>query len=125
MVTLLIVDDQPGVLDVLRQYFALEPDIRIVGEATDGRLAIALARELQPDLIITDIKMPNLGGIDAIPHVQQVAPGSKVIILSIYDDSATRAQALAAGASAFVAKQDQAEVLLDVVRQLSGRSSSP
>lgn len=125
MVTLLIVDDQRGVLDVLRQYFALEPDIRIVGEATDGRLAIALARELQPDLIIADIKMPHLGGIDAIPHVRQVAPGSKVIILSIYDDSATRAQALAAGASAFVAKQDQAEVLLDVVRQLTGWANSP
>lgn len=120
MVTLLIVDDQPGVLDALRQYFAVEPDIRIVGEAADGQLAIALASELQPDVIIIDIRMPNLGGIDAIPHLRQVAPGSKVIILTIYDDSASRAQALAAGASAFVAKQDQAEVLLDVVRQLTG-----
>ena len=125
MVTLLIVDDQPGVLDALRQYFALEPDIRIVGEAADGQSAIGLARELQPNLVITDIRMPNLGGIAAIPLLQQVAPGSKVIILSIYDDSATRAQALAAGASAFVAKQDHAEVLLDVVRQLTGGANLP
>ncbi|HEX8221790.1 MAG TPA: response regulator transcription factor [Chloroflexia bacterium] len=120
MVTVLIVDDQPGVLDALRQYFAVEPDIRIVGEATDGRIAVALAGELQPDLVITDIRMPNLGGIASIPRLREVAPQSKVIILTIYDDPATRAQAVAAGASAFVAKQDHAEVLLDVVRQVSG-----
>ncbi len=125
MVTVLIVDDQPGVLDALRQYFAVEPDIKIVGEAADGQIAIALAGELQPDVVVTDIKMPNLGGIAAIPLLFQAAPLSKVIILSIYDDSATRAQALAAGASAFVAKQDQAEVLLDVVRQLTGRANLP
>ena len=120
MVTVLIVDDQPGVLDALRQYFAVEPDIRIVGEATDGRIAVALAGELQPDVVITDIRMPNLGGLDSIPRLREVAPQSKVIILTIYDDPATRAQAVAAGASAFVAKQDHAEVLLDVVRQVSG-----
>jgi DNA-binding NarL/FixJ family response regulator len=120
MVTVLIVDDQPGVLDALRQYFAVEPDIRIVGEATDGRIAVALAGELQPDVVITDIRMPNLGGIDSIPRLREVTPRSKVIILTIYDDPTTRAQAVAAGASAFVAKQDHAEVLLDVVRQVSG-----
>ena len=125
MVTLLIVDDQPGVLDALRQYFALEPDTRIVGEAADGQIAVALARELQPDLIITDIRMPDLGGIASIPLLRQAAPSSKVIILSIYDDPATRAQALAAGAGAFVAKQDQAEALLEVVRQMAGQADSP
>ncbi|HEX8599678.1 MAG TPA: response regulator transcription factor [Chloroflexia bacterium] len=125
MITLLIVDDQPSVLDALREYFAVEPDIRIVGEAADGQIAVALARELQPDVVITDIRMPNLGGIEAIPGLLEGAPGSKVIVLSIYDDSAARALALAAGANAFVAKQDQAEFLLHVVRELTGWTNLP
>jgi DNA-binding NarL/FixJ family response regulator len=120
---LLIVDDQPTVLDALRQYFAMEPDIEIVGEATDGEIAIALAKELQPDVVITDIKMPNLGGIAAIEAIRELAPTSKVIILSIYDNPDMRAQALSAGADEFVAKQDQPDELLAVVRRLGGMAA--
>jgi DNA-binding NarL/FixJ family response regulator len=122
MITLLIVDDQRAVLDALREYFAAEPDIEIVGEAADGQIATALAKELQPDVVIVDVKMPNLGGIAATPILREIAPNSKVVILSIYDDPTTRAHALAAGANEFVAKQDQAEVLLDVVRRVAAQA---
>ncbi len=122
MLTILIVDDQPSVLDALRQCFALEPDIQIVGKARDGASALALAQELHPDIVLTDIKMPNMDGLSATRVLRQIEPKIKVIILSIYDDSSTRAQALSAGAVEFVGKHDPAEALLAAIRRAAGES---
>ncbi|MEO8287479.1 MAG: response regulator transcription factor [Chloroflexota bacterium] len=116
MLTILIVDDQPSVLAALEQCFALEPDLSIVGYAADGNEALALAQQLHPDIVLTDIKMPNMNGIAATVALRAVAPEIKVVILTVYDNPATRAQALAAGADAFVAKHDDADVLLAAIR---------
>ena len=117
MVRMILVDDQPVVLDALRQCFAMEPDILIVGEAGDGTTALALANKLQPDVMLTDIKMPNMDGIAITIALRESAPEIKVVVLSIYDDAATRGQAISAGASEFVGKHDPAEVLLAAVRR--------
>jgi len=122
MLTILIVDDQPSVLDALRQCFALEPDIQIIGKASDGVTALAMAQELHPDIVVTDIKMPNMDGLAATTALRKVEPKIKVIILSIYDDTSTRAQALSAGAVEFVGKHDPAEALLAAVRRAGGGS---
>jgi DNA-binding NarL/FixJ family response regulator len=124
MLTILIVDDQPQVLDALRQCFAMEPDIAIVGKANDGLSAVALARELHPDIVLTDIKMPHMDGIEVARALHEIAPETRVVILSIYDGSANREQARAAGAAEFVCKHESAETLLAAVRRAAATSPS-
>jgi DNA-binding NarL/FixJ family response regulator len=121
MLTILIVDDQPSVLDALRQCFALEPDIRIVGNASDGQEALARARELHPDIVVTDIKMPIMDGLEVTTALREVSPETRVVILSIYDGSVNREQAKAAGAAEFVGKHDRAEDLLAAIRRAGAR----
>src|SRR5689334_1764564 len=78
MLTILIVDDQPQVLDALRQCFAMEPDITIVGKANDGLSAVTLARELHPDIVLTDIKMPHMDGLEVARTLHEIAPETRV-----------------------------------------------
>ena len=120
VITVLLADDQPSVLQALRECFALEPELRIVGEAGDGKVALALAQRLHPDVVVTDIKMPNMDGIAVTQALQEVAPDVRVVILTVYEDIATRAQAVAAGAVAFVAKHEPAEVLLEAIYSAVG-----
>jgi len=115
MITMLLVDDQPSVLQALRVCFALEPNLEIVGEALDGEIALALAQQLQPDIMLTDVKMPNMDGITATEALRVLAPDTQVVILSVHDNKATRVQAFAAGAVAFIAKHEPAEALLDAI----------
>lgn len=122
MLTMLIVDDQPAVLEALRQCFALEPDLLIIGKAENGMEALALAQKLHPDVVVTDLKMPTMDGIAATIALREVDPSIKVVILSIYDDRSTRAQALAAGASAFVGKHSSADELLAAIREVAGKA---
>jgi two-component system response regulator DesR len=121
MLTILIVDDQPAVLNALQQCFALEPDIQIIGTAEDGVQALALVRELRPDILLTDIKMPQLDGIAATVALREMASETQVVILSVYDDHSMRTQALDAGAAAFVGKHDPAEVLIAELRRVATR----
>jgi DNA-binding NarL/FixJ family response regulator len=123
MPTILLVDDQPSVLNALRQCFAMEPDLQIIGTAEDGAQAIALVRDLHPDILLTDIKMPLMNGIVATRAVHQASPATRVVILSVYDDPLTRSQALAAGAAAFVAKHDPADLLIAEIRRVAASLS--
>ena len=78
MITLLLVDDQPAVLQALRECFALEPNVEIVGEAGDGEVALELAKQLHPDIMLTDLKMPNMDGIAATEAIREISPDTKV-----------------------------------------------
>jgi DNA-binding NarL/FixJ family response regulator len=115
MIKLLLVDDQPSVRMGLRMRLALEPDVTIVGEAGDGELA--LAQTLHPDVIVMDVHMPRMDGIAATAALRQVAPRIVVVLLSLYDDVATRSRAQEAGALAFVQKQGTMDSLLAAIRQ--------
>jgi DNA-binding NarL/FixJ family response regulator len=117
MITVLLVDDMPGVRQGLWMRLALEPDIAVVGEAANGTEALALAVRLRPDVILMDVQMPVLDGIAATEQIHVMAPGSAVVILSLYDDPQTRAEAARAGAATFVAKQEPLETLLSAIRQ--------
>jgi DNA-binding NarL/FixJ family response regulator len=112
---MLLVDDQPAVLQALRECFALEPNLQIVGEAGDGQLALEMAQELHPDIMVTDIKMPIMDGITATEALRNLAPDTKVVILTVHDSKTTRVQAFAAGAVAFIAKHEPAEALLEAI----------
>ncbi|HEU4793299.1 MAG TPA: response regulator transcription factor, partial [Nitrolancea sp.] len=117
MIKLFLVDDQPSALRGLRQRLSLEPDIRVIGEACNGEDAVQLVPTLCPDIVLMDVAMPGMDGITATTELRHVCPQSAVVILSLYDDSATRERAQSAGAVAFVAKDRVEELLLWTVRQ--------
>ena len=117
MITILLVDDQSIVRQGLRMELALEPDLKVIGEAENGEDALELARRLQPDVILMDVQLPLMDGITTTVKLRTIAPGCAVVILSLYDDAKTRAAARAAGVAAFVGKQEQAEKLLAAIRQ--------
>lgn len=120
MITLLVVDDQPSVRRGLRMLLALEPDLKTLGEASDGLEAVAAVRTLQPDVVVMDIDMPRMDGLTATKTLAAEAPQSAVVILSIHDDEAMRQRAQAAGAAAFVGKQAGDLALIDAIHQAAG-----
>lgn len=106
----------------LRALLGATPGWRIVGEACNGREAIEAARILQPDLIIADISMPQLNGLDAIPRLLRTAPNTRILVLSMHDEEELIQRALQAGASAYVLKSDAEQSLLRAVELvLSGK----
>ncbi len=117
MVKILLVDDQSAVRDGLRMRLELEPDLTIVGEAGDGLEAVALAQTLAPDVVVMDVEMPGLDGIEAARQLQERAPGMAIVMLSIHCDAATHTRAREAGASAFVEKRAAVDVLLAEIRR--------
>ena len=123
MTTLVLVDDQVTIRQGLRMRLALEPDITILGEAGDAASALALVPSLAPDVVIMDVELPDGNGIDVTAALHAAAPRSAVVMLSLHDDGETRARALAAGASAFVAKHQPDGTLLAAIRQASSRAA--
>src|SRR5256714_4329238 len=93
MIRLLLVDDQPVVRRGLCLRFQLEPDMQVVGEASTGREALTLAQTLSPDVVLMDIEMPGMDGIEATAALRRVVPQSAVVILSIHTDRQTRVRA--------------------------------
>jgi two-component system response regulator NreC len=124
MIRLLLVDDQPAVRRGLLIRLHLEPDIQIVGEASTGREALALAQMLTPDVVLLDIEMPGMDGIEATTALRAVIPQSAVVILSIHTDRQTRMRAQAAGAVAFVEKRGTTDTLLAAIRQAAGQTGN-
>ena len=117
MIRLLLVDDQPTVLRGLGMRLRLEPDIQIVGEASTGREALTLAQTLSPDVVLMDVEMPDMDGIETTTVLRATVSGSTVVILSIHGDQPTRARARAAGAVAFVEKRGRTDDLLAAIRR--------
>ncbi len=117
MIRVLLVDDQQAVRRGLRLRFHLEPDIQIVGEASTGKEALTLAQKLAPDVVLMDIEMPEMDGIETTAALRAALSQSAVVILSTHDDPRTRARAQAAGAVAFVEKRGTIDILLATIRQ--------
>lgn len=103
-IKVLIVDDNEGTRDGTRQLLAYEDNIDIIGFAENGRIAIERVQELQPHVVLMDINMPEMTGIEATEQLREVAPRTKVIMVSVQDDTQYLKQAFKAGAVDFVAK---------------------
>ena len=117
MIRVLVVDDQPRVRQGLRMRLTLESDIRVIGEANNGAEAIVRAQLIHPDVIVMDVEMPGIDGIQAAEALRGLTPRIAVVVLSIHDDAPTRARAFAAGAKAFVGKHRADDTLIQAVRQ--------
>ena len=117
-VRVLLVDDQPMLRTGFRLIFASEPDIEVVGEAGDGEVALTQVAALQPDVVLMDIRMPRMDGVEATRRIvaDHAANGVRVLILTTYDLDEYVVEALRAGASGFLLKDSPAEDLVDAVR---------
>jgi DNA-binding NarL/FixJ family response regulator len=115
-IRLLVVDDHPIFRAGLLALVANEPDMRVVGEAADGREAVAKFHELLPDITLLDLQMPEMNGIDALRAIRKDYPATKVIVLTTYAGDVLAQQALKAGAQAYVLKGMIRRELLDTIR---------
>jgi len=116
----LIVDDNPAVRKLICQLFSREADFEVCGEAENGREAILLAQELSPDLIVTDLSMPTMNGLEETCALKKLMPGVPIILYSAHMDSFVEKEAFHAGASAVVPKTDVVALLIATSRSLLG-----
>jgi NarL family two-component system response regulator LiaR len=112
----LIVDDHGVVREGLRAYLELEPDIQVVGEAKDGLEAVRRAAELQPDVVLMDLVMPNMDGVDATSRIKEQQPATHVIILTSFLDDERVVPAIRAGATSYLLKDVAATDLARAIR---------
>ena len=112
----LLADDEPMVRRGLRMRLELETDVEVVGEARNGSEALTEAKALRPDAVLMDVRMPVMDGVEATAALRRTLPGCAVVVLSLYDDFATRARVRSAGAAAFVPKHRAEEALLAALR---------
>lgn len=116
--SVLVVDDSPAVRRAICELFTREGDFEVCGEAENGREAIEKAQQLQPALIVTDLSMPLMNGLEETRILKKLMPAVPVIIYSVHTGPIVDEEALEAGASAVVSKSDAVAVLIGKARQL-------
>jgi DNA-binding NarL/FixJ family response regulator len=117
-ITVLLAEDHMIVREGFRKMLELEDDFEIVGEARDGRQAVALARKFHPDVVLMDIAMPQLNGLEATRQVLKTVPATKVLILSAHSDDAYVKNATESGAVGFLLKQTSAHDVCRAIREV-------
>ncbi len=116
MIKLLLVDDHEIVRAGLRMLFLAEADMSIVGEASTGEAALAAVMELKPDVVLMDISMPGMSGIEATRRIKAISPNTAVLALTMYEDEPYFFQMLEAGASGYIPKRAAADDLVSAIR---------
>jgi two-component system response regulator NreC len=118
MTTIVLADDHRIVRQGLRALLQAEPDLRLVGETGDGLEAVQLARRLQPDVVVLDLMMPSINGLEATRQISESCPQTRVIILSMHADEAYVLESLRNGAAGYVLKESSADDLVRAVREV-------
>ena len=119
-ITVALADGHMIFRDGLRQLLSLEPDLEVVGEAKNGTEVLDLVRELQPDILLLDLKMPGLDGLSVLQRIQNQKLKTKIIILTAADDEGEFVQAMKFGTSGIVRKQTSTELLIKSIRKVHG-----
>jgi DNA-binding NarL/FixJ family response regulator len=118
MIRVLLVDDQSIVREGLASLLQAKPDIEVVGEAENGRIAIEKSLSLQPDVVLMDIRMPVMDGVAAISALAREAPQIKILVLTTFDDDEYVTQAMANGAKGYLLKDTPSEELAQAIRSV-------
>lgn len=116
MITVLIADDEALVRDGIRAILDTEPDLEVIGEARDGQEAVRLAADLGPDVVLVDVRMPLMDGLEATRRILAQGPDTKVIVLTTFDRNEYVYRAVKAGASAFLLKDMRRSQLTGAIR---------
>ena len=121
-ITVLLAEDHMIVREGLRALLQLEDDIMVIGEAENGRQAVEMVHKLLPDVVVMDISMPLLNGMEATRQILQAHPETKVLVLSAHSDDAYVGMVIALGASGYLVKQTAAHILPKAIRAVHGGS---
>jgi DNA-binding NarL/FixJ family response regulator len=120
---ILLADDHRMVRDGLRMLIDAQPDMTVVGEADNGSVAISLARQLQPDVVVMDVSMPELNGLKATEQLRALYPGIKILTLTRHTEDGYLHQLLKAGANGYVLKQSASDELVRAIRAVAAGKS--
>lgn len=113
---ILIADDQGLLRAGLRALLSKESDLKVIGEADNGATALNLAKELSPEVILLDISMPDLDGIEATKRLKKILPEAKVLIITVHEDEGLLQEAIRAGAAGYIVKRAVESELIDAIR---------
>src|SRR5262249_1229483 len=122
-ITILIVDDHDLVRQGIRAFLEAQPDLRIVGEAASGEAAIRLVQEYIPDVVLMDLAMPDMNGVEATREVKRISPRTQVVVLTSYHDDEYIFPALRAGALSYTLKDVHREMLVETIRKAADGES--
>jgi len=122
-IKVLLADDHKMIRAGLRLVLEQQPDVTVAGEADDGRQAVALAQELKPDVVVLDIGMPSLNGIEAALQIKQALPETAIVMLSMHSDEGYILRALRAGAAGYILKDSAEADLVGAVRAVADGKS--
>jgi DNA-binding NarL/FixJ family response regulator len=125
MIRILIVDDHDAVQRGLARFLATIPDVEIVGTARTGAHAVRLAEELEPDVILMDLRMPDMDGIEATRRILDQRPGAHVVVLTSFPDKRRIGRAMAAGAGDWLLKDAEPDEVATAIRRASEGSPQP
>jgi DNA-binding NarL/FixJ family response regulator len=117
-IRVVLADDHPIVRDGLRKLLSLEDDIDVVGEASDGREVLQIVQQNEPDVVLLDLRMPNLDGLSALQALQQMNKKARVIVLTASEDKNEFVQAMKLGCSGIVLKQTSPELIVKSIRKV-------
>lgn len=119
MITVAIAEDHQALIDGIKSYIKYEEDIKIIGQANNGEELLKLVRSKQPKVVLCDIRMPKLDGIEATKTILNELPYTKVIAFTMFDQEEAVQQMLAAGAHGYILKNSSLEVVLEAIREVA------
>ena len=118
----LLCDDTRDIILLLGAEFELHSDLEVIAEAGNGRDAVQLTADLQPDVVVLDLTMPHMDGLEALPRILEAAPNTKVVVLSSHDAAAIAPQVLSLGATRYIEKGASADEIARVVQDVARAS---
>jgi two-component system nitrate/nitrite response regulator NarL len=115
-IKILLVDDHPIVLEGIKSHLSNQPDLRVVGEAANGQEALRQARQCAPDVILMDISMPHMNGLEAIARMRKVVPAAKVLVLTMHDNKEYISQSIRFGARGYLRKDTSPTEMVHAIK---------